>query len=210
MKFAHSILAVIAAVVIFTLGCKKNEETEVVEPVQPKIEEFPIEDVFSFAYVAVEMEGSYDKYGKAESTLRLAMQEQGLQPAGPMIAVYYNSPDDVAQDLLKWEVGFPAAVDKEPAPPLVAKMWDYEQVVSTVHKGPYGSAKKVYVKMFTFIDSLADYQPAGPTLERYLDEDPSMLEPDDLQTEIWIPVVEPPPPPEPEPKEVAEDCDDED
>jgi effector-binding domain-containing protein len=193
----RTIVTLAAAAVIFT-GCKKKEEVEVVEPEQPPVKDFPVLDVDTFDYVAVEMEGSYDQHGKAIAQLQQAMQEQGIEAEGPMFGIYYNSPADVPPELLEWEVGFPVTLAEEPQPPLVAKRWDYLEVVSTVYEGPYQSAEGTYEEMFRFIDSREDIDPAGPTLERFLDENPDMVEPDDLQTEIWIPVVEPEPEPEPE------------
>ncbi len=188
---------VIAAALVAVMGCKK-EQVEVQEPIQPEVEKFPVIDVDSFDYVCIEMVGSYDKHGEAIAKLQQAIKEQGIEPTGPMFGIYYNSPDDASQDMLEWEIGYPASLDAEPSAPLVAKRWDYTEVVSTVYKGPYQSTSKTYSKMFAFIGTLDDREPAGPTLERFLDEDPDMVEPDDLQTEIWIPIEQPEPEPQPE------------
>jgi effector-binding domain-containing protein len=197
-------MSAIAAAVLLLWGCPKKETTpEVVEPEPEPVETFPIEEVEPFNYVCVEMEGGYDKHGVVISQLVQAIKEQEIELKGPMFGVYYNSPKDVPPDLLKWEVGFPAIVDMEnpPAAPLVAKTWEHTWVVATVYTGPYQGTEETYEKIDKFIDSRADYEVAGPAMERFLDENPDLVEPDDLRTEVWVPVKEPEPEPEPEPEE---------
>jgi AraC family transcriptional regulator len=209
-RFATAACATALAVVALW-GCKKKETVEVQEPKPPPIETFPIEEVDEFNYVCVEMEGGYDKHGVAISQLVMAIKDQGIETKGPMFGVYYNSPEDVPPDLLKWEVGFAAVVD--PAAkledPLVVKTWTYTWVASTVYTGPYQGTAETYKRIFKFIDSRDDYEPAGPTMERFLDENPDLVEPDDLKTEIWVPVQEPPPP-EPEATEEGGEATEED
>jgi len=200
-RLAGTILVV--AVLLASWGCKKKETVEVVEPEAPKIEEFPIEDVAEFNYVCVEMTGGYDNHGSAISKLVQAIKDQEIETKGPMFGIYYNSPKDTTPAMLKWEVGFPAIVDPaaELQPPLVVKTWTFTKVVSTVYKGPYQGTEETYKKMFEFIASRSDIVPVGPTLERFLDENPDLVEPDDLQTEVWVPVKEP----EPEPAATTEE-----
>ncbi len=197
-------LSAIAAAVLLLWGCPKKETVaEVVEPGPEPVETFPIEEVDPFNYVCVEMEGGYDKHGVVISQLVQAIKDQEIELKGPMFGVYYNSPKDVPPDLLKWEVGFPAIVDMEnpPAAPLVAKTWEHPWVVATVYTGPYQGTEETYEKIHKFIDSREDYEVAGPAMERFLDENPDLVEPDDLRTEVWVPVKEPEPEPEPEESE---------
>ncbi|MBW2263666.1 MAG: GyrI-like domain-containing protein [Deltaproteobacteria bacterium] len=185
-------MSAIAAAVLMLWGCPKKETvTEVVEPEPEPVETFPIEEVEPFNYVCVEMVGGYDKHGVVISQLVVAIKEQEIDLKGPMFGIYYNSPKDVPPDLLKWEVGFPAIVDMEnpPASPLVAKTWEYPWVVATVYTGPYQGTEETYEK----IQACDDYEIAGPAMERFLDENPDMIEPDDLKTEVWVPVQEPEP-----------------
>jgi effector-binding domain-containing protein len=189
-------MSAIAAAVLMLWGCPKKETvTEVVEPEPEPVETFPIEEVDPFNYVCVEMEGGYDKHGVVISQLVQAIKEQEIELKGPMFGVYYNSPKDVPPDLLKWEVGFPAIVDMENPPdaPLVAKTWEHPWVVATVYTGPYQGTEETYEKIHAFVDSRDDYEISGPAMERFLDENPDLIEPDDLKTEVWVPVKEPEP-----------------
>ena len=69
-------VSVVSVALIAVWGCKKKETVpEVVEPVEPVVEKFPIEEVDPFNYVCVEMEGGYDKHGVVIAKLVAAVQE---------------------------------------------------------------------------------------------------------------------------------------
>ncbi len=181
----------IACVLAALASCKKKDTTEVTEPVAAPVEKFDIVDTDPFTYVCVEMKGGYEKHGTAISKLNEAVKAQNIEIRGPMFGVYYNSPEENVADLLEWEVGYPAAVAGEVASPLVLKEWKWKEAVSTVYTGPYQTTGDTYKKIFAFLATRTDVEAVGPMPERWLDENPDLVEPDDLKTEIWVPLKKP-------------------
>jgi effector-binding domain-containing protein len=117
-----------------------------------------------------------------------AMQTQALfsQIRGPMVGVYYNSPAEAKPGELTWEVGFIIAAQATPQPPLLKKVWEHRTVAAAMHAGPYEKGGETVAKIMAWM-AANGYDAAGPVLERYLDQNPLAVKPQDLRTEIWIP-----------------------
>jgi AraC family transcriptional regulator len=118
------------------------------------------------------------------------MQAQGLFPQvrGPMIGIYFNSPADTKPEDLAWEAGFIVTAQATAQPPLAKKVWEHPTVAVAMHRGPYADVGRTIAKMMAWL-AANGYRPDGPFLERYLDQNPMGVKPEDLRTEIWIPVA---------------------
>jgi AraC family transcriptional regulator len=145
-----------------------------------------LQTVEPFAYVCLTVKGSYAKIQQAVPNLMSEMGSQNTVPTGPLMGIYFNSPEQVEAQDLEWEVGFPVSPRQAVRPPLVLKEWSYTQVAACVHQGPYAEAPKTIIKITDWMEANG-YAPDGPVLERYLDMNPSEMRPEDLRTEIWIP-----------------------
>jgi effector-binding domain-containing protein len=104
-----------------------------------------------------------------------------------MIGVYHNSPEEVAPEDLEWEMGFPCSAQTSPLKPLEKKVWTFEQVASAIHKGPYEKTGETYAVILDWMEANG-YEQAGPVLEKYLNMPTQDTDPEELRTEIWIPV----------------------
>jgi len=142
-----------------------------------------------FPYCCIAYKGPISDIGSVIAQFMQAMQAQNLFPGirGPMIGVYYNSPADTKPADLEWEVGFPMAEGTTVQPPLVMKTWKYMSGAVAVHIGAYAKTGETIQRLMTWIKDNG-YVVAGPTLERYLDN-PMEVKPEELKTEIWIPVT---------------------
>jgi AraC family transcriptional regulator len=149
-------------------------------------ESITVQETEAFAYVCLPQTGSFGKMSEAIGSLMLEMQAQNIVPAGPMMGVYFNSPDQVKPENLQWEIGFPITAQALVQPPLEKKEWKYSPVVVSLHQGPYEKTGETIQKMMDWMTANG-YVPAGPILERYQDMNPDELKPEDLKTEIWIP-----------------------
>ncbi len=98
---------------------------------------FAVQQTEAFAYVCLPQKGSFEKIGEAIGSLMQEMQAQNVVPAGPMVGLYFNSPDQVKPEDLQWEIGFPVTAQALIQPPLQKKEWNYTQVVAGLHQGPY-------------------------------------------------------------------------
>jgi effector-binding domain-containing protein len=149
-------------------------------------ESITVQQIEPFAYVCLEQKGPFEKMGDAIGGLLQEMKAQNVVPAGPLIGVYFNSPDQVRPEDLKWEVGFPVTSQALIQPPLQKKEWNLTQVVASLHQGPYDKVGETIEKMMVWMETNG-YIPAGPFLERYMDMNPDELKPEQLRTEVWIP-----------------------
>ncbi len=118
--------------------------------------------------------------------LMQAIQEQKIAPAGPMIGVYYNSPEMVKPEELEWEMGFAVSAQVEVKAPLEKKEWKFTHVVSAIHKGAFEETGKTVTKMFEWMQA-NKLTPAGPPMERFLTMATPDTKPEYLRAELWIP-----------------------
>lgn len=150
--------------------------------------EVTIKEVEPFPYLAIAHTGPYTDMGLVIGQVVGAMQAQGLFPQirGPLVGVYYDSPATTRPQDLSWEVGFIVTAQTTAEVPLIKKTWEYRTVAAALYVGPYDGAGAAIAKIMARLSALG-YQAAGPILERYLDADPSAVDPSKLRTEIWIP-----------------------
>ncbi len=149
-----------------------------------------VKDVQPFPYLAIAHTGPYTDMETVIGQLIGAFQAQGLfaQIRGPMVGVYYDSPSSTPPDKLTWEVGFIVTSQTTAEVPLIKKVWEYKTVAAAVHVGPYDEAGAAIAKIMAWA-AANGYAATGPILERYLDQNPSAVDPSKLRTEIWVPVA---------------------
>lgn len=149
--------------------------------------EVTVKDVEPFAYFCLHNKGPFTQVQEVVRKLIEDARAQNISPAGALIGIYYNSPAEAPAQDLDWEMGFPVTEQAFVQPPLEKKVWTFTQVATTLHKGTYETTGETIMKMLDWMD-VNGYVQAGPVLERYLDMDPSAVKPEDLRTEVWIPV----------------------
>jgi len=181
----------ILVILLLVLGCQKKEEAEqeaIEQEVTTTAEQkaVTITDVSAFNYVCLPFMGSYENHEKVIEDFMQATGAQGIQMSGPMLGVYYNSPMKIPADSLIWEIGFEVPEGTEVSEPLVIKKWEFTKVAKSMHTGPFETVAQTYSKIIEFIGQ-QNMMPAGPTMERFL-SDPQQVAPEELQTEIWMPV----------------------
>lgn len=131
--------------------------------------EFAVTETEPFSYAAVEMTGSYDNHGDAFMKLYSAAGAQGLPMTAAPFGIYWNSPDDTAEEDLKWEIGFPVAADQKIEAPIVLKKWGWTTVIQKDFEGVVDGDEitAVYYAMYEWIGANG-YEMAGPMLQRFL------------------------------------------
>jgi effector-binding domain-containing protein len=175
-----------ALIIILTLICGLSTLALAFGPNQVQSGTVTIQTSEAFAFVCLEEKGSFERIQEAIGRLVQEMQAQNIVPAGPLLGVYYNSPDQVSAKDLQWEVGFPVTAQAMVQPPLTKKEWSYTQSAVSLHQGAYEEAGETIRKMLDWMEDNG-YVPAGPIMERYLDMNPEELRPEQRKTEVWIP-----------------------
>jgi len=134
--------------------------------------------------------GPYSQLSNAFSELYGLLQEKGYKPAGPPCGVFFNSPQQVPEQELLWELQWPVSGKVAPAGPdkrgFGVKNLPATEVACTMHKGPFDQVGAVYGALFGWIMQNG-YEVAGPSEEVYL-SDPASTPAAELQTEIRFPV----------------------
>jgi len=179
LKKTISVLGLALFLISITASAALNTQEEA-----PEKKFASVKEVSPFSYCCIPHKGPFTEIEGIIGQLMQAIQEQEIAPAGPMIGVYYNSPDMVKPEELEWEMGFPVSAQVEVKAPLEIKEWKFTHVVSAIHKGPYEETGKTLSKMFEWMKA-NKLTPAGPFMERYLTMPTPDTKPEDLRTEIW-------------------------
>jgi AraC family transcriptional regulator len=145
-----------------------------------------LKDIDAFRLASMPFTGSYNQMEKNVMVFMGEFFKQGLQPAGPFIGVYHNSPQEVKEEDLKWEVGFPVVADAAIKEPLKKTDFEKTKAVVYLHIGPYEKLHESYNKIFKFVQDNG-YEVAWPCYDKYLNN-PQTTKPEELKTEIIVPV----------------------
>jgi len=148
-------------------------------------EEFRVKEVASFLYVGLPCKGPFSQMQQNIELLFHAVTSQSIAPMGPMLGVFYSDPETTKPENLQWEIGFPVS-DTNVQDPLRLKQWILTPVVEAFHTGPYEKSGALYTRLMEWIEANG-YAVTGPIMEKYL-SDPNSTRPEDLKTEIWVPV----------------------
>ena len=184
MKFTQVVWIIV--ILVLVLSCQKKQEPEQRGVTMEKQEPVSIAEVSTFSYVCFPYMGSYKDHEKVIDEFMQAASAQGFEMSNPMLGIYYNNPMDTPEDSLVWEIGFEVPESLVVSSPLVVKKWIFTKVAKAIHTGSYETVDQTYPEILRFI-SKENMIPAGPTMERFL-SDPQQAPPEQLKTEIWVPV----------------------
>lgn len=145
-----------------------------------------LKEVSPFIYCCLHHKGPFTDIENVINQLMSTSQSQNVFPAGPLIGIYYNSPQQVKPEDLEWEIGFPVTPQATPQAPLEKKQWSFTQVASAIHAGPFEKTGETISRIHEW---MKDHHlvPSGPVLERYLTMPTPESKPEDMKAEIWIP-----------------------
>lgn len=146
-----------------------------------------IQSITPFAYAFLECRGAYAQIPAKTQEFMAEFFKQKLTPNGMFFAMYLNAPSMVKEEELLWRLGFPVAADADVSAPLQKGEYNFTQVAFYLFVGPYDLMDYAYGKIAAFCD-LNGYKPAGPSIERYLDANPMAVKPEELRTEVLMPV----------------------
>ena len=151
-------------------------------------QEVVIQDATPFTYAYLECSGSYSQIPAKIGVFMPEFFKQNLMPTGNFFGMYLNAPGQVKEEELQWRLGFPVPADATVAAPLQKGECKATQMAVYLHVGPYDKVGDAYVKIFEFVEK-SGYKAAGPTIEKYLDMNPMAVKPEELRTEINVPVM---------------------
>lgn len=149
--------------------------------------EIKIKNVEETHVAYIPAKGSYEQIPELlEEVVGYVMKEE-LQITEPPYGIYFNSPMEVAQEELEFEMGIPFIGDADGEGRVKVKNVPAHQVASTVYKGPYGQAAQVYQALIEYAMQNG-YEIVGGVKEIYLNN-PMEVSEDELLTEVRFPVT---------------------
>ncbi|HLP57417.1 MAG TPA: GyrI-like domain-containing protein [Candidatus Deferrimicrobium sp.] len=147
-----------------------------------------VKEVEGSWYAYMEFTGPYNDMQNQINKFIAEFFGQKLNPAGPSLSLYFNSPSQVKKpEELRWAFGFIVSPETAPKEPIKKMELKKQKAVVYLHKGPYTNLPKSYKIASEFLKDNG-YRIAGPIAEKYLNN-PMEVTPENLQTEIIIPVA---------------------
>ncbi|NIM13737.1 MAG: hypothetical protein GTO45_16810 [Candidatus Aminicenantes bacterium] len=139
-----------------------------------------------FYLALMEFSGSYEKIPQAVNKVMTEFSKQGLTPVGTLHGIYYNRPQGLKPEELKWAVGFPVPKDANVLAPMKKLECNHKEIATYMHIGPYEKMEPSYNKILKFVESKG-YKVVFPAYEKYLNN-PYEVKPEELKTKIVIPI----------------------
>ncbi len=149
-----------------------------------EIEEKRIEEA-KVAYIPYV--GSYDKIPELMQEVGKWVMEKKLEMTGLVYGTYFNSPEDVSEDKLQYEIGFGFKGEAEQEGKIGIKEIPEHSVLAAMHKGPYTNVGPVIHAVIEYAVK-NDYDIVGPISEAYFN-DPMVTPEEELLTEVRLPVI---------------------
>jgi AraC family transcriptional regulator len=114
------------------------------------------------------------------------LRQKRLKIVGPPLGWFYDNPEEVPAHKLRSDVGVPFEGEAKPEGKIKIKKTSLQEVLCTVHKGPYREVGPAYTALFQHAREKG-YVPLGCPMEIYLN-DPAKVEENDLLTEVQLPI----------------------
>jgi effector-binding domain-containing protein len=136
--------------------------------------------------------GPFDEIPATVMKLMGMISAGGYDMTGPLMMVYYDSPEEVPAEKLRWEVWMPVAypgpMKKTEEDEMGFRHIDPLFVAYTFHVGSYDRLPGAYKVLSDWAET-NKYKVTGPPVEVYWN-DPSTVPEEKLVTELWFPVEE--------------------
>ncbi|MCC7558235.1 MAG: GyrI-like domain-containing protein [Methanobacteriaceae archaeon] len=131
--------------------------------------------------------GSYQKIPEHIQEVGQLVMEKELEMTGMVYGTYFNSPEDVPEEQLQYEIGFSVNEDFQQVDKLGFKEIPEHTVIAAMHQGAYTEVGPVIHAVVDYAVKNG-YDIVGPITEVYLN-DPSQVPESELLTEVRIPVI---------------------
>lgn len=131
--------------------------------------------------------GSYNKIPELIQEVGQWIIEKGLEMTGLVYGTYFNTPEEVPEEKLQYEIGASFVGDTLPEGKIGIKEIPEHTVLAAMHKGPYTEVGPVIHAVVEYAVNNG-YDIVGPITEAYLN-DPNVTDEKKLITEVRIPVI---------------------
>jgi AraC family transcriptional regulator len=133
-------------------------------PAQPTTAAFAVKQVEAHTVVVLPMTGAFSQHGDAIGRLAATL---GSSIIGPPFGRYFNSPENVPESELRWEVGFPVKPDTTVTAPFERRDVPAETVAYAIVAGPHEGSRP-WQQLVEWVVA-EGYEVTGPAVEIWLD-----------------------------------------
>lgn len=130
--------------------------------------------------------GPYGEVSTLYQEIMEWLKQKQLKIAGPPLGWFYDNPEEVPAHKLRSDVGIPFEGEAKPEGNIKIKKTSAQEVLYTVHKGPYIEVGSAYGALFQQAREKG-YISLGCPMEIYLN-DPAKVKESDLLTEVQLPI----------------------
>ncbi|NOY65257.1 MAG: AraC family transcriptional regulator [Nitrospirae bacterium] len=121
--------------------------------------------------------------------MKFAYSRKLMKKGTKMIGISYDSPEITSEDRLRYDACITMNEDIKPEGEIGVQTIPGGRYAVFLHRGPYEKFNETYGAIFSVWlpqskESLRD----APVFEVYLNRDPRRTKPENLRTEIWVPV----------------------
>jgi effector-binding domain-containing protein len=144
-----------------------------------------------FWYVYQEFRGPVDQIPDRIGGFIQEVLGQGLREkiGGDLFGIFFNHPLLVGDKKDFWALGFRVSKEIPAKPPLKIARYDYPRIATTVYRGPFEMASNAYNQVLVPLLDEKRLEVIGPPIEIWIGN-PELDKPEDLKTEILLPVAE--------------------
>lgn len=141
---------------------------EVIEPAELAADggEVAIVEFGPMTVAYTEHTGTYTGIGKAIGTLMAQVKKQKIDATGSVMAIYYNSPNDVPEKELRWDVAVEVPEGTEAAAPLMVRTIEPSPVAQLAFRGTPKELTTAYGRLMAAVGQ-SGHEPVGPAIEIY-------------------------------------------
>ena len=150
--------------------------------------EVTLETLPAVTLLALPMTGSFDQHAVAIGKVMGYVMPKGLMRGAPL-GLYYDDPEKVPVDSLRWDICVPVPPETKAEAPFVLLAQPEMQVAVVTCTGPYEGTTPCYGALTAWLEKNS-YAIAGPVQEHWL-SDPS-TPPEKMQSRIIFPVKKAP------------------
>ena len=161
------------------LKCVRRELTEEVVVMEVKLKKTEPKQVATITHV-----GIYAEVSKLYQEIINWLRQKRLKIIGPPFGWFYDNPQEVPAHKLRSEVGIPFEGEAKPEGNIKIKEIPAQEVLYTIHKGPYKEVGSAYAALFKHANEKG-YIPRGCPMEIYLN-DPAKVKESELLTEVQL------------------------
>jgi len=125
-----------------------------------------------------------EKMGELYGKLFAYIGEKGIQPAGPVFAIYYSYEPE---GNVVFKAGVPVASEVEGTGDIFYEEFPVMKVVSTLYTGSYDKMESVYTQIQKYMEE-NELESTGNSWEVYLTDPSKVKNPNDNKTLIYFPI----------------------